>query len=77
MRKQTTHSAPSQERRTLGLRWAVVRRHTPAARNDHTHLFSTESNTRHLRESLRQADEGLVRRVTIEDLSARYGLGEL
>lgn len=77
MRKQTTHSDPPQERRTMGLRWGAVRRNTPTSRNDHIHLFSSENNARRLRESIRQADEGLVRRVTVEELSARYGLGEI
>ncbi len=61
----------------MGLRWAVVRRHTPVSRNDHIHLFSTENNARRLRESVRQADEGLVRPLAVEELSARYGLGEI
>jgi hypothetical protein len=52
-----------------------VRRY-PASRDDHIHLFSTENNARRLRESIRQADAGLVRPVTVEELSARYGLGE-
>lgn len=59
----------------MGLRWGAVRRNLPASRNDHIHLFSTENNARHLRESIRQADEGLVHRVTVEELSTRYGLG--
>lgn len=61
----------------MGLRWGSVRRLPPASRNDHIHLFSTENNARRLREAIRQADEGRLHHVTLEELSARYGLGEI
>jgi hypothetical protein len=77
MAKQTIHPGPSQERRTLGLRWGAVRRLPPTSRNDHIHLFSTENNARRLREAIRQADEGRLTPTTVEELAARYGLGEL
>jgi hypothetical protein len=77
MRKQTIHSGPPQERRTLGLRWGAVRRHTPSSRNDHIHLFSTENNARHMREAFRQVDEGRLHRMSLEQIRVRFGLGEL
>ena len=76
MAKQTIHPALPQERRTLGLRWGSVRRLSPSSRNDHIHLFSTENNARRLRESLRQAEEGHVHWVSVDELCARLGLGD-
>ena len=61
----------------MGLRWGTVRKPDPTSRNDHIYLFSTENNARHLRAALKQADEGHLHHVTLEELGARYGLGEL
>ena len=74
MRKQTIHTGPPQERRTMGLRRGAVRRYTPPSRNDHIHLFSTENNARHMREALRQVEEGRVYRVSLDEICARFGL---
>jgi hypothetical protein len=77
MRKQTVHTGLPPERRTMGLRWGAVRRRTLVSRNDHIHLFSTENNARHLGEALRQVEEGRVYRMSLEEICARFGLGEL
>jgi hypothetical protein len=75
MRKQTIHSAPPQERRSMGLRWGVVRRYPPSSRNDHIHLFSTENNARRIREALEELDAGGGHRIPLEGLWVRFGLG--
>ena len=77
MAKQTIHPGPSQERRTLGLRWGAVRRLPPTSRNDHIHLFSTENNARRLRDALKEVEAGGGHRMSIEELCARFGLGEV
>jgi hypothetical protein len=69
------HSGPPQERRMMGLRWGAVRRHSPIGRNDHIHLFSTENNAHHMREALRQVDEGRLHRMSLDEVCARFGLG--
>lgn len=77
MRKQAIHSGPSPDRRMMGLRWGAVRRQTPSSRNDHIHLFSTANNARHMHEALRQVDEGRLRRMSLDEICARFGLGEV
>ena len=77
MAKQSTPSTSPAERRTLGLRWGTVRRPPHTSRNDHIHLFSTENNARRLREAIRQADEGHIQHLTMEELCVRYRVGEL
>lgn len=57
----------------MGLRWGAVRRYTPSSRNDHIHLFSTESNARRIREALEELDAGGGYRITIEELFERFG----
>jgi hypothetical protein len=72
MTQQMTHPGPP-ERRTMGLRWGAVRSHHPSGRNDHIHLFSTESNARRIREALEELDAGGGHRITLEELLARFG----
>ena len=73
--KHSSH--PPQERRTHSLRWGAVRRLPPPSRNDHIHLFSTENNACRLREALRQADEGRVHWITVDEICERFGLSDL
>jgi hypothetical protein len=77
MRKQTVRADAPQERRAMGLRWAVVRKNHPVSRNDHIHLFSTEANARRIREAVQQLDEGRGCRMTFEELRERVGRGEV
>jgi hypothetical protein len=75
MRKQTIQADPTQECRTMGLRWGAVRRRTLVSRNDHVHLFSTENNARRIREALEELGVGGGHRMSLEEICAQFGPG--
>lgn len=52
-----------------------MRRHTPASRNDHIHLFSTENNARRIHEALEELGAGGGHRMSLEEICARFGPG--